>query len=121
MLFPSRDPESLGGEEPLLGGEHRRGRWTRGWGEWVHDNQNKILKTILLLLALLAGIGFIVNVAKGHQRPKKVCSYSIVAIDLLADNVQGPIQADTHEARPRSPSSPSFVSIRHEVFGTIWV
>ena len=76
VFFPNRDPEDLGGQEPLLGGEGRQNRQRTGWREWLHEKQNKILKSILLLLAILACIGFVVNLATRYQDGHRKACFS---------------------------------------------
>ena len=36
-FFPNRDPEDLGGEQPLLGGDPRRRPWRQRAGDWIQE------------------------------------------------------------------------------------
>ena len=83
-FFPNRDPEDLGGDQPLLGGDPRRRPWRQRAGDWMQEKQNKIMKTILLLLAVLTGIGFIVNIVTSFKGHREVCNHTSHV--LLADS-----------------------------------
>ena len=71
-FFPNRDPENLGGEQPLLGRERRQRSWRKSANQWIHENQNRIMKSILLLLAILAAIGIIWDIATSYEGRKEV-------------------------------------------------
>ena len=70
-LFPSRsEPEDLGGQS-LLASAPRQDGWLDRIGDWVHGNTNKIAKYVLIILALILGIGFIVDALVNMMSYKK--------------------------------------------------
>ncbi|KAI4141599.1 MAG: hypothetical protein LQ340_007597, partial [Diploschistes diacapsis] len=71
VFFPDRDPEDMGGAEPLLGGERRRDDWRERWTRRIQENRNNIIKLTLLLLAVVAGVGFVVNIATGWKNHRR--------------------------------------------------
>ena len=75
-FFPERSPEDLGGaSDPLLGGQGRGNDGERaGILAWINRNSNKILKTMLLLLAIGTGIGFVINIVTGILNRQEVPS-----------------------------------------------
>lgn len=63
IFLPDRDPEDLGGARSPGDGGRRRGLWGRV-SDRIYENTDRIAKWVLVLLAIGAGIGFIINTVR---------------------------------------------------------
>jgi hypothetical protein len=72
-FFPERSPENLGGQDQLLlGQDGDRKSWWKKVSFWLEYSSEKLFKYIILIVALLIGIGFICDLIIGIKSQRGV-------------------------------------------------